>query len=197
MMTSAPCLYLASASPRRRELLTQLGVAFALLRVDVEEVRRPDEPAETYVRRLAADKALAGWQACAGQLPVLGADTIVVLDGDVLEKPRDQQDAARMMRLLSGRTHQVMTAIAVVSASGISQRLVVTDVTFRALDEAEIAAYWQTGEPADKAGGYGIQGRAATWVARIEGSFSGIVGLPLFELGQLLRTGPAGRGGER
>ena len=188
MMTSAPCLYLASASPRRRELLTQLGVAFALLRVDVEEVRRPDEPAETYVRRLAADKALAGWQACAGQLPVLGADTIVVLDGDVLEKPRDQQDAARMMRLLSGRTHQVMTAIAVASASGISQRLVVTDVTFRALDEAEIAAYWQTGEPADKAGGYGIQGIAGKFVTYLAGSYSAVVGLPLPETDELLHT---------
>ena len=187
MMTSAPCLYLASASPRRRELLTQLGVAFALLRVDVEEVRRPDEPAETYVRRLAADKALAGLQACAGQLPVLGADTIVVLDGDVLEKPRDQQDAARMMRLLSGRTHQVMTAIAVASASGISQRLVVTDVTFRALDEAEIAAYWQTGEPADKAGGYGIQGIGGKFVSHLAGSYSAVVGLPLLETDLLLR----------
>lgn len=187
MMTAAAVLYLASASPRRRELLTQLGVNFSLLRVDVEECRQPGEAARAYVSRLAQEKARAGWLACQGSLPVLGADTIVVIDQSVLEKPRDQGHAAQMMRQLSGRTHQVMTAIALATVHGIDLRLVVTDVTFRPLDDEEIAAYWSTGEPADKAGGYGIQGVGGKFVSHLSGSYSAVVGLPLLETDLLLR----------
>lgn len=187
-MKPLPEIYLASASPRRRELLTQLGVRFEVLRVEVEECRAPQEAAAAYVTRLAGDKASAGWLACAGSRPVLGADTIVVVDGDVLEKPRDQAHAATMMRRLSGRTHQVMTAVALAYAGGVAVRRVVTDVTFRAVNEAEIAAYWQTGEPADKAGGYGIQGIAGKFVTYLAGSYSAVVGLPLPETDELLHT---------
>ncbi len=187
-MNTLPAIYLASASPRRRELLTQLGVAFEVLRVEVVECRAEQEAAADYVTRLAGDKALAGWQVCAGARPVLGADTIVVVDGDVLEKPRDQAHAATMMRRLSGRTHQVMTAVALAYAGGVAVRRVVTDVTFRAVNEAEIAAYWQTGEPADKAGGYGIQGIAGKFVTYLAGSYSAVVGLPLPETDELLHT---------
>lgn len=180
-------LYLASASPRRRELLGQLGYAFDVLKIDVPEERLPDERPADYVTRLAQDKAQAGWLACQGHLPVLGADTIVVLGDQVLEKPCNQADALRMLSLLSGKTHQVMTAVAVVVTGGIQVRLVVTDVSFRVLTEQEILAYWQTGEPADKAGSYGIQGLAGKFVRHLSGSYSAVVGLPLMETDLLLR----------
>ena len=187
MTAITPRLYLASASPRRRELLTQLNYPFAVLSINVPEQQLPGELAEDYVERLAADKARAGWLACGGTLPVLGADTIVVLDGHVLEKPRDQADAERMLTALSGRTHLVMTAVAVAAESGVCVTRVTTEVTFRALGSDEIVEYWHTGEPADKAGSYGIQGIAGKFVSRIVGSYTAVVGLPLLETDLLLQ----------
>ncbi|MGL4205507.1 MAG: Maf family protein [Aeromonadaceae bacterium] len=187
MTSSLPRLYLASASPRRRELLTQLGYPFAVLSVHVPEELSPGERALDYVQRLAQDKALAGWRACEGRLPVLGSDTIVVLDDVILEKPSDEADALRMLSALSGRTHQVMTAVALATQAGVDVRLVTTQVTFRPLTAAEIREYWHTGEPADKAGAYGIQGIAGKFVSRIEGSYSAVVGLPLLETDLLLQ----------
>ena len=187
MTAVAPRLYLASASPRRHELLTQLGYPFAILTIHVPEQQAAGEEAAAYVERLAGDKARAGWQACGGSLPVLGADTIVVLDGRVLEKPRDQADAEQMLAALSGRSHQVMTAVALATPERCDVRLVTTNVAFRKLDEAEIEAYWRTGEPCDKAGAYAIQGIAGKFVSRIEGSYSAVVGLPLLETDLLIK----------
>ncbi len=185
-------LYLASQSPRRRELLAQLGYQFDCLVTNVDETRQPGESAGDYVTRLAEEKASAGLAALQSgadsDMLVLGADTIVVVDEQVLEKPEDQQDAARMMQLLSGRSHQVMTAIALASSKGCVSQKVETRVSFRDLTDDEILAYWQTGEPADKAGGYGIQGIAGKFVSRIDGSYSAVVGLPLMETDQLIRA---------
>ena len=187
MTSPLPRLYLASASPRRRELLTQLAYPFAVLSVHVPEELMPGEEAVAYVQRLAQDKALAGWRACEGRLPVLGSDTIVVLDDAILEKPRDEADAQRMLSALSGRAHQVMTAVALATSAGVDVRLVTTQVTFRSLTATEIIEYWHTGEPADKAGSYGIQGLAGKFVSRIEGSYTAVVGLPLLETDLLLQ----------
>ena len=187
MTSPLPRLYLASASPRRRELLTQLGYPFVVLTVHVPEELAPGESAVAYVQRLAQDKALAGWHACDGRLPVLGSDTIVVLDDTILEKPTDEADARRMLSALSGRTHQVMTAVALATQAGMQLHLVTTQVTFRSLSATEIREYWHTGEPADKAGAYGIQGIAGKFVSRIEGSYSAVVGLPLLETDLLLQ----------
>ncbi len=177
---------LASASPRRRELLTQLGVDFQVVKIDVDETQAVDEPAAVYVQRLAIAKSQAGWQAGNSTLPTLGADTIVVVDSQVLGKPQNQADFLRMMTLLSGRVHQVMTAIALTSRHGTEVKLVTTDVWFTELTEAQMLDYWQTGEPQDKAGGYGIQGIAGRFVEKIHGSYFAVVGLPLFETAQLL-----------
>ncbi len=155
-------LYLASASPRRRELLSQLGITFERLVTDVEEQRQPGETAEGYVRRLAHDKAKAGVTVARQDLPVLGADTIVVLNGEVLEKPHDADHASAMLSKLSGKTHQVMTAIALADRQQVLDCLVVTEVTFRNLTAHDINEYIATGEPMDKAGAYGIQERAET-----------------------------------
>ncbi|ORM72273.1 septum formation inhibitor Maf [Pantoea wallisii] len=179
-------LYLASGSPRRRELLTQLGLRFERLITEVEEQRQPDEAAEAYVRRLAQDKARAGVRVAPQDLPVLGADTIVVLNGEVLEKPRDAAHAAQMLRKLSGHTHQVMTAVALADTQGELDCLVTTDVTFRTIGAGEIAHYIASGEPMDKAGAYGIQGFGGNFVRRINGSYHAVVGLPLVETGELL-----------
>lgn len=179
---------LASASPRRRELLAQLGVHFELVQAGVDETQWPDEVATDYVVRLALSKAQAGFAAQNGvKLPVLGADTIVVVDGEVLGKPIDQADFLRMMRLLSNRQHQVYTAIALVSADKQLADLVKTDVWFSEMSEAQMLEYWRTGEPADKAGGYGIQGLASRFIPKIAGSYFAVVGLPLFETDQLLQ----------
>ena len=184
-------LYLASQSPRRSELLTQIGVDHRALAAPINESRKPDEGAEHYVQRLAREKAVAGWQQLQllglPHAPVLGADTAVVLDGDILGKPRDAVDARAILRRLSGRSHDVMTGVALCSGRGEQVRLSRTRVWFRTLDDNEIARYWTSGEPADKAGAYGIQGLAATFVERIDGSYSGVVGLPLFETAELLR----------
>ena len=186
---------LASASPRRRELLSQLGVDYQVVKIDVDESQWPAESAPAYVARLAKAKASAGFAAVAQQMPALGADTIVVVDGQVLGKPKDQVDFMRMMQLLQGRSHQVMTAVAVVHAQGVEASTVTTDVWFGSLTEAAMMAYWQTGEPHDKAGGYGIQGIAGRFIEKINGSYFAVVGLPLFETSQLLeRVNKAGQG---
>lgn len=179
-------LYLASGSPRRRELLTQLGLQFERLITEVVEQRQPEETAETYVCRLARDKALAGVDVAPQDLPVLGADTIVVLNGEVLEKPRDANHAQQMLSKLSGQTHQVMTAVALADRQRKLDCLVVTDVTFRKITAEEIAHYIASGEPMDKAGAYGIQGIGGNFVRKINGSYHAVVGLPLVETGELL-----------
>jgi septum formation protein len=190
-MPASPLFYLASQSPRRRELLAQIGLVPAIVDAEIDETPLPGEMPAAYVERLARAKALAGWQALAGAglppRPVLGADTAVVLDGEILGKPRDADDACAMLARLAGRSHQVLTGVSL--CDGRDQRSVVssTEVTFTALDAARIARYVTSGEPLDKAGGYGIQGLAATFVERIDGSYSGVVGLPLFETAELLR----------
>jgi len=189
-MNNAHEIYLASASPRRRELLEQIGIHYQQLLVDVPEVLEEDEVAEMYVLRVALEKARAARALLAADdpAPVLGADTAVVIDGEVLGKPRDRSDALAMLSRLSGRWHQVLSAVAVVGAEGEEHsRLSVNAVQFRPIGAAEAEAYWQTGEPADKAGGYAIQGRAAAFVERLEGSYSGVMGLPLFETAELLQ----------
>jgi septum formation protein len=186
--SAKPLIYLASASPRRSALLTQIGVAHRVAPVAVDESVGEGEAPEQYVTRLAALKADTLWDRLPeGQrLPVLGSDTTVVVDQTILGKPADEDDCVRMLGLLSGRTHQVHTAVAIRSAAGSEVRLSVSDVSFRPLTETEIRAYWRTGEPADKAGGYAIQGRGAIFIKHIAGSYSGIMGLPLFETAELL-----------
>lgn len=185
-----PLIYLASASPRRSALLAQIGVAHRVAPVAVDESVASAEAPETYVTRLAALKAETLWQRLTEpeRLPVLGSDTTVVVDNGILGKPADEDECVRMLQLLSGRTHQVHTAVALRSSAGSDVRLSISDVTFRELSMAEMRSYWRTGEPADKAGGYAVQGRAAIFISRIAGSYSGIMGLPLFETAQLLGT---------
>lgn len=190
-MTEGPMIYLASASPRRRELLTQLGLRYEALPSNVLEERRAGEPPHEYVVRVAVDKARFVARLVAERglpvRPVVGADTEVVLDDEVLGKPRDREHAVRMLRRLSGRSHQVLTALCMVN--GAEEHTVVneSEVVFSALTHAQIERYWETGEPADKAGGYAVQGRAAGFIERLEGSYSGVMGLPLFELAALLQ----------
>lgn len=181
------CIGLASASPRRRELLSQLQQPFELIKIDVDERIQPDEAALDYVRRLALSKAEAGAEQVHYNVPVLGADTIVVVDQLVLGKPRDKADFMQMMHRLSGRQHQVHTAVAVIKGQHQRSVVVTTDVNFCSLSEDMIDAYWLSGEPTDKAGGYGIQGIGGKFVTRIEGSYSAVVGLPLYETDQLLQ----------
>jgi septum formation protein len=182
-------IYLASQSPRRRELLTQIGVRFQVLPVDVHEAPDAGESAQDYVRRVALDKARAGAASPQRRLdrPVLGSDTEVVVDGEVQGKPRDAEHGLAMLARLSGRSHQVLSAVALVRDGREEVVLSASTVYFRPLSDTEIRAYWATGEPADKAGGYAIQGRAAVFVERLEGSFSGVMGLPLYETAMLLK----------
>ncbi|ALN65376.1 septum formation protein Maf [Lysobacter antibioticus] len=182
-------LYLASKSPRRRELLTRLGLEFGVLDLDVPEHRQPNEPALEYVRRVAREKAGAGLLQVLGNPTalVLGSDTEVVLDDEVFGKPRDADDAAAMLRKLSGRTHQVISAVSLVSRSREAQALSVSQVSFAELDEATIARYVASGEPEGKAGAYAIQGGAEVFVRHLAGSYSGVMGLPLHETSRLLR----------
>lgn len=189
-------LYLASGSPRRQELLTQLGVSFERIVTGVDEIRLPGETAQQYVSRLARDKATAGVAMVSRDLPVLGADTIVVLNGEVLEKPQDQAHACAMLQLLSGKTHQVMTAVAIADSTNLLDCLVVTEVTFRPLSERDIAEYVASGEPMDKAGAYGIQGLGGRFVIKINGSYHAVVGLPLVETDALIATFSALREGK-
>jgi len=195
-------LILASASPRRRELLAQAGFAFEVRAADIPEDPKSGEDPIAYVVRLAREKAEAVFaeltrSAKAGpsttlrsaqddSLVVLGADTTVVVDGVILGKPQDEADAARMLCILSGRTHRVITGVAVVTAERTESAAEVTAVKFLTLSEEEIAAYVATGEPMDKAGAYAIQGLAAKWIPRIEGDYSNVVGLPLALVSSLL-----------
>ena len=180
-------LFLASASPRRRELLAQIGVPFSLLEVTVDETPSPTESPEAYVERVARAKAQAGLALLGdGDGCVLGADTSVVLDQHILGKPADRADGLAMLAALSGRTHRVMTAVALASRTACEVRIVISEVTFRAIDEAEAEAYWASGEPQDKAGGYAIQGWGAVFVSQLHGSYSAVVGLPLCETAQLV-----------
>ncbi len=183
-------LYLASRSPRRNELLARLDRPFQALDLHVPEVRSPAESAADYVQRVAADKARAGLALVAHDpdAVVLGSDTEVVLDGRVFGKPVDADDARAMLRALAGRTHQVMTAVALVAAGREQGVLVVSEVTFAAIDEDRIAAYVATGEPMDKAGAYAIQGGAERYIRHLAGSYSGVMGLPLQQTEQLLQA---------
>ena len=193
-------IYLASRSPRRRELLAQVGVRFEMLlfregtRQDAETVEDPfpGEHPDDYVRRVTRLKVDAAWQRIVmrkglRRMPVLAADTTVALANEMLGKPVDAGDAARMMRLLAGTRHRVLTAVAVAFEGRVAMRVSESHVTFCPLDEARIDAYVASGEPFDKAGGYGIQGRAGAFVQRLEGSYTGVMGLPLFETGEILR----------
>lgn len=181
-------LYLASGSPRRRELLAQIGVPHITLIASIEETVLPGETAVAYVERLAREKALAGLASLStpADACVLGADTAVVLDGRILGKPVDRDDALATLEMLSGREHEVLTAVALVDASRCESRVVASRVRFRAISRAELEAYWASGEPADKAGSYAIQGLGAVFVSRLEGSYSAVVGLPLLETAELL-----------
>jgi septum formation protein len=183
---SGPHLRLASASPRRRELLASIGLEVVLCPVDIDECRLPGESPKALVLRLAEHKAQVGAARGASSLPTLGADTVVVCDGDVLGKPRDRADGAWMLRRLSERSHEVMTGVAVSGPAGLLSVCVTTRITLRRISDHEIDAYWATGEPLDKAGGFAIQGRGALFVSHLEGSHSAVVGLPLFETAQLL-----------
>ena len=181
-------LYLASESPRRRELLAQIGVPFLTHVVPIDENPLPDESPVAYVERLARAKAQIGLAALAHprDAVVLGADTAVVLDGRILGKPADAAEAMATLTALSGRTHQVLTAVALASETRVAARVVGSQVSFRQLQPAEIAAYWASGEPRDKAGSYAIQGLAAIFVSQLQGSYSAVVGLPLCETAELL-----------
>lgn len=183
---TAPRICLASASPRRRALLAQIGVAHVVRPAHIDEALRAGESARDFVVRLAREKALAA-RAQDASLAVLGADTAVVLDGTIFGKPAGRDDAIDMLMRLSGRTHEVLTAVALATSGALAERLNASRVTFRVLTPAECGAYWDTGEPRDKAGAYAIQGRGAVFVQRLEGSFSGVMGLPLFETAELLR----------
>lgn len=181
-----PDIYLASRSPRRRELLDQIGVRFAPIDPGIDETLVDGEGPEVFVLRMALEKARSGFGALGDRAarPVLGADTVVILDDEILGKPRDEEHGLEMLRLLSGATHTVLTAVALVGEQEAS-RLSVSSVTFRALSRSECAAYWASGEPRDKAGAYAIQGRGAVFVEHLAGSYSGVMGLPLYECAQL------------
>ncbi|MCV6591058.1 MAG: Maf-like protein [Marinobacterium sp.] len=179
-------LTLASASPRRKELLQQIGVCARALPVDLDESVLPGEHPREFVARLAREKAEAGFQQAGDVRPALGSDTAVVLNGRIMGKPVDEAQALDMLLSLSGRVHQVMTGVSVVDASKTLTEVVVTDVEFDTISEQQARQYWASGEPCDKAGGYGIQGLGAVFVRRITGSYSAVVGLPLHETAKLL-----------
>lgn len=185
---TTPDIYLASSSPRRRELLDQAGVRYGWMAADLDETPKPDESPEVLVLRLALEKARVGLKARGSRprLPVLGADTVVVLDEQLLGKPETHEQGVAMLARLSGKTHRVLTAMALVDGEREATRLSVSHVSFRPIARDELERYWETGEPWDKAGGYAIQGRAAVFIERLEGSYSGVMGLALFETAQLL-----------
>ncbi|CAH0991066.1 dTTP/UTP pyrophosphatase [Sinobacterium norvegicum] len=184
-------IYLASASPRRAELLQQAGVSFERVVADIDETPLDSESPRDYVERLALAKAVAVQSLIASSgrpmRPVLGSDTCVVIDGQILGKPVDQADATAMLTRLSSSQHQVMTSVAVVDHRQQQALVSITDVTFRAISASEISAYWHSGEPADKAGSYGIQGKGGLFVEHLSGSYTGVVGLPLAETEFLLQ----------
>ncbi len=186
-MTAAPVLCLASESPRRRDLLWQIGVPHKVMAARVDERLLAGESADDYVVRVALEKAMTVRNG-GERLPVLGADTAVVLDGAVYGKPADRADALDMLGKLSGRTHQVLTAVALAAGRAVEVRVSASTVRLRDLTLAEREAYWRTGEPRDKAGAYAIQGLGAVFVESLSGSYSGVMGLPLAETAELLRT---------
>jgi len=188
MASDGPAIYLASASPRRSELLRQIDVTHAVLPVDIDETPQPGEKPAHYALRLAEEKARALWEQLpvAQRRPVLAADTTVALGDEILGKPVDRDDAVRMLGRLSGREHEVHTAVAVLHEGGADARVSTSTVAFRPLTGAEIDWYWRTGEPADKAGAYAVQGHAAIFIRRLAGSYSGVMGLPLYETWELL-----------
>ena len=185
-----PNIYLASGSPRRRELLQQIGVEFDVIKLDVDESQLEGEAPLAYAERVAKAKAQAGWQAIIEQQklqrPVIGADTAVIVEQTILGKPSDPEQAKTMLAMLSGRTHQVITSVALAQHNDIKIKTSVNEVTFAELDQQRIDWYVDTGEGVDKAGSYAVQGLAALFIERISGSYSGIMGLPLRETGQLL-----------
>src|SRR5680860_216474 len=180
-------LILASASPRRAALLRQLGIDFDVVPADIDETRRAGEAVQHYVARLAFEKSQAILHAAPPGVPVLGADTAVDLDGAVLGKPAKMDAALLMLTALSGRAHRVFSAVAISTVERHSQRFCITRVHFREISAAECCAYWATGEPRDKAGAYAIQGMAAVFITALHGSYSGVMGLPLFETGELMQ----------
>lgn len=187
MNSPSPTVCLASVSPRRRELLEQIGVPHIVVGADIDETALTGEAPRDYVLRMARQKALAVRER-GEKLPVLAADTTVVLDDVIYGKPRDREDGLAMLGRLSGRTHGVLTAVALADAHGVELRLSVSTVRFRSLSPEECAAYWETGEPRDKAGGYAVQGGAAVFIESLSGSYSGVMGLPLFETAELLQA---------
>ncbi len=178
-------IILASASPRRKELLDQINVSYRVYPVDLDETPWPDEAPLAYVQRVAAEKSAACKAQLNTEIPVLAADTAVILGAVIMGKPKDKADAMDMLTQLSGKTHQVYSAISLRGREHV-QAVSITEVTFRCLTEQEILDYWHSGEPVDKAGSYAIQGRGGVFVESIKGSFSGVVGLPLFETAELL-----------
>lgn len=184
---TAPVLCLASVSPRRRALLEQIGVAHRTSAPHIDEAVLPGEAAADYVVRMARAKALAVHEQRPG-LPVLAADTSVVIDELILGKPAGAAEAVAMLERLSGRAHEVLTAVALASEQGLAFRLSASEVRFRALSRAECIAYWESGEPRDKAGAYAIQGKGAVFIESLSGSYSGVMGLPLYETAELLRA---------
>jgi septum formation protein len=182
-----PVVCLASVSPRRRELLAQIGVPHKVVGAHIDETAHPGEMPRDYVMRMARQKALAVRDK-GEPLPVLAADTTVVLDDVIYGKPRDRDEGVAMLQRFSDRVHEVMTAVAIADAGGVALRLNVSSVRFRKLTPEECNAYWETGEPHDKAGGYAVQGVAAVFIESLSGSYSGVMGLPLFETAELLRA---------
>jgi septum formation protein len=180
-------LFLASQSPRRRELLEQMGIDYQVISVDIDEQQHQGELPAAYVTRVASEKAWAGWHAQSTVIksPVLAADTSVVIGSQIMGKPVDESDAFEMLRRLSDRTHEVYSAVTLVDGE-TNVRISCSEVTFRLISDDEIRAYWQSGEPQDKAGGYAIQGLAAQFIDNLNGSYSGVMGLPLFETAELL-----------
>jgi septum formation protein len=181
-------IYLASQSPRRQELLTQIGIDFELIHTNIDETPGKHEAAEQYVMRMAIEKALNAYRTEMSN-PLLAADTSVICEGKILGKPENEQDFLAMFELLSDNVHQVMTAVAVTNkkeAAAVRTRLSVSEVIFSKISKTRALQYWQTGEPADKAGGYGIQGKGAVFIKKISGSYSGIMGLPIHETAELL-----------
>ena len=184
----SPQIVLASGSPRRSELLRQIGVGFRVVAADIDEIALENEKPGDFVLRMAREKALAVLRREGDVLPVLGADTAVILDGRILGKPRDRNEALSMLNSLSGRTHEVYSAVAVaMGESEVHDVLNITRVTFSSLGQEWIESYCDSGDPMDKAGAYGVQGKAAEKISRIEGSFYCVMGLPLFETAQLLK----------
>jgi septum formation protein len=187
-MSSNQSILLASASPRRRELLTQLGVTFTVSAANIDETADQGETPQDYVRRMAREKALAGLEQTLGLMPSLGSDTIVLLDGEILCKPETRAEAESMLQALSERTHHVYSAVAVaLQPDEVLESLNITAVTFGKMPTDWIKSYCQSDEPMDKAGAYAVQGGAGQYIKHIDGSYSGVMGLPLFETAQLLR----------